>query len=337
MRLNGRMGLQKALVVVMFSAAAVTGAVADDLPGKGVTVQPADQNYVNEWFQGDLVSLGLEDLGYDVKDSASMQMQAAFVSVANGDATYYPAYWNPLHKSFFEQAGGEAKLQPVGTLVTNSIQGYLIDKKTADANNIKTINQLKDPAIAKLFDIDGDGKADLYGCDPGWGCERVIEHQLDAYGLRDTVHHLQGSYETIIADAIERIKAGKPTLYYAWTPNWLSAVLRPGQEVAWLTVTSTALPDDQVGAVTEVPGIGNTGFPVNTQHVIANTDFLKKNPAARKWFERVAVPIEDINAENLLEHEGQTSAAQVLAHAEDWKAKHKTQWDAWIAEAKAAK
>ncbi|MFC3320690.1 glycine betaine/L-proline ABC transporter substrate-binding protein ProX [Mesorhizobium cantuariense] len=335
MRGNGRAGLQKALVL-MFSCAALTAAVGDELPGAGITVQPADQNYVNEWFQGDLVSMGLKDLGYDVQESASMQMQAAYIAVANGDATFYAAYWEPLHKTFFEQAGGETKLQPLGTLVTNSIQGYLIDKKTADTYKIKTINQLKDPAIAKLFDIDGDGKADLYGCDPGWGCERVIEYQLDAYGLRDTVHHLQGSYETIIADAIERIKAGKPTLYYSWTPMWMSAILRPGHEVEWLTVASTALPKDQEGAVTDVPGIGNTGFPVNTQHVIANTKFLEKNPVARKWFELLTIPIQDVNAENMLVHEGKNSPADVLRDAEEWREKHKTQWDAWIAEAKAA-
>jgi glycine betaine/proline transport system substrate-binding protein len=44
------------------------------------------------------------------------------------------------------------------------------------------------------FDADGDGKADLAGCIPGWGCERVIEHELTEYGLRDTVTHNQGEY-----------------------------------------------------------------------------------------------------------------------------------------------
>ncbi|MER9357571.1 hypothetical protein NKI61_30590 [Mesorhizobium sp. M0514] len=83
----------------------------------------------------------------------------------------------------------------------------MIDKKTADAHGIKVIEQFADPAIVKLFDADGSGKAALYGCDPGWGCERVIEHQLDAYNLRKTVKHKQGSYTAIIGDAIERINS----------------------------------------------------------------------------------------------------------------------------------
>jgi glycine betaine/proline transport system substrate-binding protein len=62
----------------------------------------------------------------------------------------------------------------------------LIDK-TAEQYHIKSIDQLKDPKIAKLFDTNGDGKADLTGCTPGWGCEAVINHQIDAYGLSKTV------------------------------------------------------------------------------------------------------------------------------------------------------
>jgi glycine betaine/proline transport system substrate-binding protein len=37
--------------------------------------------------------------------------------------------------------------------------------------------------VAALFDGDGDGKADLIGCNPGWGCEGAINHHLDAFGL----------------------------------------------------------------------------------------------------------------------------------------------------------
>ena len=50
--------------------------------------------------------------------------------------------------------------------------GYLIDKKTAEKYHITNIEQLKDPKIASLFDANGDGKADMTGCTPGWGCDR---------------------------------------------------------------------------------------------------------------------------------------------------------------------
>ena len=299
-------------------------------------VKPIYQGVSEELFQTYIVGMGLEELGYEVEEPTVAQMQASFVAVANGDATYYPALWWPLHKVFWEQQGGDASWQRVGTLVENSLQGYLIDKATADAHGITTLDQLKDPELAKLFDIDNNGKADLYGCETGWGCERVIEHQLDAYELRDTVEHRQGGYFAIIPDAVERIKSGQSTLYYTWTPLWLSGVLRPGHEVTWLTVPFTSLPDGRTEEdSTTVEGLGNLGFAVNTQHVIANTAWLEANPVARKWFELVRIPIDDVNAQNMLVNEGEDSDEQIRQHARNWIMENQAQWDSWIAEVKA--
>ena len=329
--------ISSALLAGVLLGSSSAGALADDLPGKGQTVKPIIQSgLTEELFQSYLVGMGLEQLGYTVEEPIVAQMQAAFVAVANGDATYYAAFWNPLHNSFQEKLGGQEKLPMVGTLVNNSIQGYLIDKKTADEYHITTINQLKDPEIAKLFDVDGSGKAGLYGCASGWGCERVIEHHLDAYGLRNTVNHIQGDYNAIMSDAIERLRSGKSILYYTWTPLWLSGTLVPGKDVTWLTVEKTDLPDEQKDAVTTVDGIGNLGFSVNTQHVIVDPAFLAKNPAAKKWFEQIQIPIDDINAENLMIHDGENKEADVRRHATDWIKAHQSLWDGWIAEAKKA-
>ncbi|MER8950409.1 glycine betaine/L-proline ABC transporter substrate-binding protein ProX [Mesorhizobium sp. M0809] len=305
-------------------------------PAMADQVKPAWSGATEELFQTFIVDEGLKELGYGVAEPTQVQVQLAHTAVANGDLTFYPAHWVPLHDAFWEESGGDEKLMRVGTLVKNCLQGYLIDKKIADTAGIKYIEDLKDPEKAKLFDIDGNGKADLYGCEPGWGCERMVEHHLDAYGLRDTIEHKQGGYFAIISDAIERIKAGKPTLYYTWTPQWVSGVLVPGKNVSWLKVKETSLPDRQSGNTT-VEGLGNLGFPVNDQKVIANTAFLKANPSAKRFFELVQIPIEDVSAENNLVFGGQKSNEQIMKHAADWIAAHKADWNKWIAEAKAAK
>ncbi|EOL4104209.1 glycine betaine/L-proline ABC transporter substrate-binding protein ProX, partial [Escherichia coli] len=122
----------------------------------------------------------------------------------------------------YEAAGGDKKFYREGVFVNGAAQGYLIDKKTADQYKITNIAQLKDPKIAKLFDTNGDGKADLTGCNPGWGCEGAINHQLAAYELTHTVTHNQGNYAAMMADTISRYKEGKPVFYYTWTPYWVS-------------------------------------------------------------------------------------------------------------------
>ena len=217
----------------------------------------------------------------------------------------------------------------------NAAQGYLIDTKTADQYKITNIEQLKKPEIAKLFDTNGDGKADLTGCNPGWGCEAVIEHQLDAYGLRPTVTHNQGSYSALIADTITRFKAGKPVLYYTWTPYWVSNELKPGKDVVWLEVPFSSLPGEQKGSNTQLPNGKNYGFVVNSQQIVANKAWAEKNPAAARLFEVMRLPVADINAQNHLMSQGQNQAADIERHVNAWIKAHQKTFDGWLQQARA--
>ena len=141
-----------------------------------------------------ITSKALEKLGYEVKPIKEVDYNVGYASVASGDSTFLAVNWDPLHNSKYEKAGGDKVFYRQGDYVSGAAQGYLIDKKTAEAHHITQIGQLKDPKLAKLFDGDGDGKADLAGCNPGWGCEAVVNHQLKAFGLTDTVTHNQGNY-----------------------------------------------------------------------------------------------------------------------------------------------
>ena len=311
------------------------GAQAQALPGKGVTVLPLKSSIAEETFQTLLVMKGLEQLGYDVQPIKEVEYPTAHIAIAQGDATFLADHWNPLHADYYKNAGGDAKLFRKGLYSGNAAQGYLIDKKTADAHNITNIAQLKDPKIAALFDTNGDGKADLTGCNPGWGCEAVIEHQLDAYGLRPTVTHNQGSYSALIADTITRFKAGKPVLYYTWTPYWVSNELKPGKDVVWLEVPFSSLPGEQKGSNTQLPNGKNYGFVVNSQQIVANKAWAEKNPAAARLFEVMRLPVADINAQNHLMSQGQNQAADIERHVNAWIKAHQKTLDGWLQQARA--
>ena len=84
---------------------------------------------------------------------------------------------------------------------------------------------------------------ELVGCAPGWGCERVIEHQFTEFVLRDTIARNQGAYNAITADTIARNESGENVLYYTWTPYCVSGVLIPEDNVEWLEVAYSSLPD----------------------------------------------------------------------------------------------
>jgi len=317
-------------------ALAAAPATAADMPGAGVHVVPLKSSIAEETFQTVLVVKALEELGYDVEAIKELEYAAAYVAIANGDGTFLADGWFPLQTDFFLEAGGEDKLYREGVYSPGALQGYLIDKKTSEEYGITNLGQLKDPEIAKLFDHDNDGKADLTGCTPGWGCEKVIEHHLDAYGLRDTVTHQQGSYSAIIADTIARYENDEPILYYTWTPYWVSGVLVPGKDVVWLQVPFSSLPGTREDVDTSLPDGSNYGFQANVQQIVANRAWAEANPAAAKLFSIMELSSNDISAQNLKMREGEDSEADIERHADAWIAAHQKIWTAWLDEARAA-
>jgi glycine betaine/proline transport system substrate-binding protein len=306
---------------------------AGDKPGEGVTVRPVEGTNLEEKFQHQILYRALADLGYEVGEPAEVEYQTMHLAIGSGDGDFTAVHWDPLHLAFYEESGGDAVMSKVGDYIAGALQGYLVDIESYNAG-VTNLGDLKDPATAARFDADGDGKADLAGCPPGWGCERVIEHHLPEYGLRETVTHNQGAYNAIIADTIARHAEGKSVVYYTWTPYWVSGVLIPGENVQWLEVPYSSLPDDRKDN-TEFEG-KNLGFAVNSLRVVANNDFLAANPAAAKLFEVAALDINDVSAQNKKMRDGEDNLDDIARHVEEWIAANREAYDSWLAAARAA-
>ncbi len=289
-----------------------------------------------EAFQMEVVVEVLKKMGHEVKISNDMDYEIAYQTLANNaksdEVFFIASSWDPLHNGKIENIGKD-KIAKFSEYISNCAQGYLIDKKTAEKYNIKYFNDLKDPKIAKLFDTNGNGKADLTGCNAGWGCEKVVEHQLDAYGLRDTVEHNQGQYSALIADTIATYKTGKPILYYTWTPYWVSGKLVPGKYTVFLQVTHSANPNTDS---TKLPNGADYGFNVNSQKIVANAG-VKKYKDIAKLFDIIKLSVNDVSGQNMLMASGQNKEKDIKRHAKLWIQKNQTKIDGWIKEAKAAK
>ncbi|SEG02349.1 glycine betaine/L-proline ABC transporter substrate-binding protein ProX [Marinobacterium lutimaris] len=315
-------------------ALAVSSAVmAESLPGEGVEVQGVQSTITEETFQTLIVNKALEALGYEAAPIREVDYSAGYTAIANGDATFMAVNWDPLHNQMYDNAGGDDVFFRKGKYIEGAAQGYLIDKKTAEEYGIDNIEDFKDPEIAKIFDTNNDGKADLTGCQAGWGCEGVIEYQLDEFGLRDSVNHNQGQYAAIISDTIARYDAGEPIFYYTWTPYWVSGRLVPGKDVVWLEVPYSANPN---GTDTALPNGKNYGFDINSERIVANKEWASENPAAAKLFEIMRLPINAVSAQNMMITQGEDSPEAMERHAASWIKANQSVFDGWIEEAKAA-
>ncbi|WP_413112373.1 glycine betaine/L-proline ABC transporter substrate-binding protein ProX [Thaumasiovibrio sp. DFM-14] len=308
---------------------------ANPLPGEGVTIQPV-QTSIEERFQTLIVTRALEELGYDVKPIVEMSYDEAYSALASGGATFMAASWAPLHKDKYEKAGGDDAIYRAGLFIPGAAQGYVIDKKTAVQHGIYRLDQLEDPLIAELFDHDGDGMADLIGCDLGWGCAGVIEHQLQAYSLQRTVTHVQGDYSVLISKVVDSYRKQKPVLYYAWTPHWVSGELVPGKDVIWLEVPFSALPGLREAQDTTLPNGKNYGFEMNSQRIAANLAFAREHAAAAKLFEVMQLDIQDISAQNMIMHRGYSQNEDIDRHVKGWIRANQALFEHWLDRAREA-
>jgi len=337
--------LMSAVLSTLVCTGATTAFASPDKPGEGVTVKPARATWNTGFFQEALVRRGLEELGYDVEKPKDLQNPIFYKSVALGDVDYWTNGWFPMHdaqlpKNFYEDADTYGYVAKAGGL-----GGYLVSKEHVEKYNIKSLDDFKRDEVKKAFDNDGDGKADLTACPPGWGCETVISHHMDVYDLKDHITPGTASYEAGMASALANYKTGKPIFFYTWAPNWTIFKLQPGKDVMWINVPKIIPKDSQKNAVDRMTLSGvegavsdpiDLGFVVSDIRIVANKEFAEANPAARKFFEVFTLPLIDINRQNTRMNDGEKSQKAIEGHADEWIAENQSTWNGWLEEARKA-
>ncbi len=327
------------------------GAAADHgniaLPGMGVMVWPARATWNTGYFQEALYSLGLGQLGYDVQDHQELDNALFYEAVANGDLDFWTNGWFPLHYQFEELWSQGAEI--AGTVIKGgAIQGYLVDRGSVEKFGILTLADFAKPEVKSAFDHNGDGKADLYGCTDGWGCNKVIEYQIEAFELSDHINHNTGQYDAMFAEVKARHANGESVLYYASTPG-LTLVegfgLVPGSDVTWIEVPSFAHPVITHEWMVKIPGVEGCvrfhdpcflGFAANDIRVVANSKFLADNPAAKRLFEVMNLSLEDLLAQNKRMEAGENSQEDIDNYAKEWAATNEQVWTNWLNQARSA-
>lgn len=296
------------------------------------------------WFQAEIYKQLLEALGYPVEGPSTMSNWGFYQAASKGGMDLWVNAWLPGHATTMAEVADPTQLEVLGDMVkAGALQGYLVDEKTAREHGIQTLADFKDPAIVKLFDRDGNGKAELVGCNIGWVCADIISHHLEAYGLTDTVEQVQGDYSPLMAEVVQRHHAGAPVLYYTWTPNWTVGALKPGEDVRWLQVPFASLPAAQKDfeaqiEIPQVPGCQSApcalGFPPNDIRAVANRDFLDTHPDIRRLLDLVEIPLEDISRQNARMIAGEDSLKEIRQHAAEWVQAHRSQIERWLTDAR---
>lgn len=328
----------------MLCLSPVSAVSAADLPGEGKTVRlsQADSMGAN-YVVVKIVSKALTDLGYEVKPSTISSI-LFFQAASQGDLDLSVDINFPQREPSFAKVQDKLGKVGEGSIQGGGYNGYIIDKKTADAHGITSLEQLKDPKIAGLFGK--NGKANLIGCDPGWSCDAVVQYQVDKFGLKKTVNIVTGKYEALMFETIAKVKRGEPVFFYAWIPSWMTAAMVPGKDVVWLPTPFDALPDamkSTKSALTPgVPGCAGNADPCRMAmaawnwQAVGNKQFIAENPAVKTLVEQLSFPLQNWSAwEQALSKQG-ANERNIRKLADDWISSNQATFDGWVAKAKAA-
>ena len=317
------------------------------LPGEGVTVTMARGNWRETYFQNYVVQLLLEELGYDVGDPEEITPATFYPAVAQGDFDLWASSWPLNHTPLLQGESPDGgtfgdKAGYVGTMMASgALQGLLVDIPSVEQFGFKTLGELlDDPEAVAHFDTDGDGKADLNGCDDGWGCQKVMNDTIAKNGWDDRIAQVSATHSALFAESESSYAAGGPVLQYVWTPTAFVGKLVPGRDVLWLAIEPAQALEGQDGL--SAVGDACTNDPCTTMFtpsdivVTANKEFLSANPAAASLLESFELDPLAVAVQAVAIDAGADSDAEIKAAAVEWVANNRDQIDPWIEAALAA-
>ncbi|MFP4168707.1 MAG: glycine betaine/L-proline ABC transporter substrate-binding protein ProX [Desulfonatronovibrionaceae bacterium] len=319
-------------------------------PGSGKKVRPARATWNSGFILEAIYTRALEHMGYEVEKYKEVSGPIFYQSLVDGDLDFWANGWFPLHNKMLPD-DFDQKAEKVGYIVKNgAVQGYLASKDLVEEYDIKSLADFKREEVVEAFDVDNDGKAEMVGCPPGWGCHKIITyHMEEAYPeVAENIDVTTGSYSASMSSEVAKHKNGEPVFFYTWTPNWTVNKLKPGEDVLWIGVPEikptpeqedldnpqeALVGNDIDGAVTDPI---NMGFAANDIRVVANKEFLDNNPGAKKLFELMSVSFDDITTQNQKMFEGEDTQEDVEKHATEWIKANKDKWIEWQKKAREA-
>lgn len=148
---------------------------------------------------------------------------AVFAAMAKGDGSVdvHPAVWSGAQQTNIDKFVTEEAKVRLNKAPYDATDGFYIPTFMAQEHGIKSIDDLKNPEIAKLFDINGDGRGDYWPGGPGWGVTNIYKVKAVSYGLEEFYDQIVASDALIKAQIGTAFQKKTGVLFYYWMPEAL--------------------------------------------------------------------------------------------------------------------
>ena len=184
---------------------------------------------------GDLSWTGAKAIGYVIKAVIEGPLQgeaeivagltdgtviAAGMDKGDGSADVYTDLWMPNRQGIWDKYIVEANSVGHNKPYLGTQQMYV---PSYMADQVKSVEDLKKPEVAALFDKDGNGKGEYWAGDAGWKSTRMWQVKFKDYGLSELWEPEIVPDATFKAQLKTSYAQEKPILFYYWTPEWVHA------------------------------------------------------------------------------------------------------------------
>ncbi|MBY4675368.1 ABC transporter substrate-binding protein [Marinobacterium arenosum] len=163
-----------------------------------------------------------ENLDVDVEIIAADQSAIwAAMDKGKGAIDVHPDVWTSAQAEPWQKfvvAGSKESIKSNKTPY-NGTEGLFITGYMQDTYDIRSVQDLAKPEIAKLFDSDGDGKGDYWPGAPGWGAVKLNQIKAKSYGFDKYFEPLIVSDSVIKAQLKNAVRRKQGILFFSWTPE----------------------------------------------------------------------------------------------------------------------
>jgi glycine betaine/proline transport system substrate-binding protein len=248
-----------------------------------------------------------------------------FEAMDKGSMQIHPEVWLPNQQSLFDKF--QAKLDKNAN-PAKAVQGICVNKPAQDAG-VKDISDLTDPAKAKLFDTNGNGKGEIFIGATGWASTAVERVKAKSYGYDQTMDLVELDEGVAYSQLETASKAGKAWAGFCYTPHHLF-IINP--DLAFLTEPAydakkwTVLQPDQDPDWLKKSSASVAWPPAYLQPVFSKA-MEQKYPQAASVLKKMDLTERDISGFSFALVVDKKDPAEF---AKSWVAANKTRVDSWL-------
>ncbi|WP_162844872.1 glycine betaine ABC transporter substrate-binding protein [Pontivivens insulae] len=176
------------------------------------------------WFAGELIAKILANVIEAEFDVAVELVPGSNPELFGGMVADTPTVdihtdtWMPNHASWVNPAVA-AGTMALSQSAYPGVDAMCVPQYVSEQYDIRSVDDLISERGREIFDIDADGRGDIWIGAEGWGSTRVMQVKMEGYGLSAELTPMlmsEGDWQEILFD---RMAAREPVAFYCYQPH----------------------------------------------------------------------------------------------------------------------